>query len=75
MTKTKVLCLLLVFLMVPAVWPGVITPYLQDKLQGMTASEQVDVIVMMQEQADINALNFELKTMKVTLAERNRAVI
>jgi len=75
MLKTKMLCVLLVLLTVPVVWSGQISPYLADRMQGMLAAEQVDVIVMMQEQADISSLNSQLKIERSTLAERNRRVI
>ena len=76
MYKTKVLCLLLVFLLFsPAIWSGQVSPYLDDYLQGLTTSEDVKVLVMFDEQADIQSLNQQLKVERATLAERNRRVI
>ena len=75
MLKVKVLCVVMVLLAVPVVWSGQISPYLADRMQGMIASEQIDVIVMMQEQADIGSLNRQLKLERSTLADRNRRVI
>jgi subtilisin family serine protease len=75
MAKLKTMCLLLVLALMPAVWSGQISPYLADYLQGMAASEDVEVIVMLSEQADIQSLNYQLKRERATLAERNKRVI
>ena len=75
MTKAKMLCLLLVLLMVPAVWPGEISPYLADRMEGMLASDNIDAVVMMSDQANIPALDRQLRLERATLAERNKRVI
>ena len=75
MKKFKSLCLLLVLIYTPAIWSGQISPYLDNYLHGITTSDDVSVLVMFSEQADIQALNIQLKQERVTLAERNRRVI
>ena len=75
MIRTTMLGLLLALMVAPLAWSGQISPYLEDRLNGMTASDDVGILVMMQEQADIKTLNAELKTSRATLAERNHAVI
>jgi subtilisin family serine protease len=75
MRKAKMLCLLLVLAFMPAIWAGQISPDLEDYLQGLATSDDVGVLVMFNEQADINSLDLQLKREHATLAERNRVVI
>ncbi|MCP4583886.1 MAG: S8 family serine peptidase [candidate division Zixibacteria bacterium] len=75
MNKAKVLCMLLVLVLSPAIWSGQITPYLADYLQGMTTDNEVEVVVMFENQADIETLNRQLKIERATLAERNKRVV
>ncbi|MCD6161267.1 MAG: S8 family serine peptidase [candidate division Zixibacteria bacterium] len=75
MLKSNVVSLLLVLLVVSMAWSGEISPYLADHLQDMTASSEVDVVVMMSDQVDIVSLKRQLKQDNATLAERNRIVI
>jgi len=75
MNKVKVLCILLVLALTPAMWAGQITPYLADYLQGLSTESEVEVLVMFENQADIPTLNRQLKMERATLAERNRRVI
>lgn len=75
MTKVKWLCLLLVILMVPAAWSGNITAPLAEKMQNLAANSTIKAIAMFEYQADIPALDRQLKLERATLAERNRRVL
>lgn len=75
MIKSIVMSLLLVLLVFSTVWSGQISPFLADHLQEMTVSNEVDVVIMLSDQADIASLNSQLKQEKATLEERNKRVI
>ncbi len=75
MLKNVMVCLLLVLLATPALMAGYITPDLADKMQGLAASEKLQIVVMLSQQADISSLDRQLKLERATLADRNRRVI
>jgi subtilisin family serine protease len=75
MSKATMLCLLLVLCLVPVVWSGNITPPLASKMEGLASNATLEALVMFQSQADIPALNLQLKREHATLAERNRRVL
>jgi subtilisin family serine protease len=75
MTNVKALCLLLVLFIAPAIWSGNITAPLAEKMQDLTTSGSIKAIAMFELQADIPALNQQLKIERATLAERNRRVL
>jgi hypothetical protein len=75
MTKVKLLCLLLVLLMVPAAWSGQITAPLAEKMQDLATNGSIKAIAMFDHQADITALDRQLKLEHATLGERNRRVL
>ena len=75
MNKFVGLCLVMVMALTSTMWAGQITPYLADRLQDLSAEGEIEVLVMFANQADVPALNRQLKLERATLAERNRRVI
>ena len=69
--------IVLIGLMIPlnGVIGAEIDPLLQSEMDRLALNEDVSAIVYMMEQADIPALNNQLKVERATLAERNRRVI
>ncbi len=72
--RTAVL-LVVVFLLAGTAWAGVIAPGLESQLQALSGDDEVKVLVVLHDQADIGSMNLQLHNSRATRQERHEAVL
>ncbi|MEE8573281.1 MAG: S8 family serine peptidase, partial [Gemmatimonadota bacterium] len=72
--RTAVL-MIVVFLLAGTAWAGVIAPALEDQMQSLNGSDEVKVLVVLRDQADISTMNRQLHDSRATRQARHEAVL
>ena len=72
--RTAVL-MVLVLLLAGSAWAGVIAPALETQMQSLNGDDEVKVLVVLRDQADIDSLNRQLHGSRATRQQRHEAVL
>ena len=72
--RTAVL-LVVVFLLAGTAWAGVIAPGLESQMQKLRGDDEMKVLVVLRDQADIDSMNRQLHDSRATRQERHQAVL
>jgi subtilisin family serine protease len=72
--RTAVL-LVVIFLLASTAWAGVITPGLESQMQLLGGDDEVKVLVVLRDQADIDSMNSQLHNSRATRQQRHEAVL
>ena len=72
--RTAVL-LVVVLLLAGTAWAGVITPGLEFQMQALDGNDEVKVLVVLRDQADISTMNQQLHDGRATRQHRHQAVL
>ena len=72
--RTAVL-LVVVFLLAGTAWAGVITPGLESQMQELRGDDEVKVLVVLRDQADIDTMNRQLHDSRATRQDRHQTVL
>ena len=72
--RTAVL-LVVVLLLAGTAWAGVIAPGLESQMQKLRGDDEVKVLVVLRDQADIDSMNRQLHDSRATRQERHQAVL
>ncbi len=72
--RTAVL-LVVVFLIAGSAWAGVIAPGLESQMQVLSGDDEVKVLVVLRDQADIDSINRQLHDSRATRQQRHEAVL
>ncbi len=75
MKKVHALVLLSLLLTALSASAGVVSPGLERQMASMADDDQLVVLVVLKEQADVRAMNWELHDAKATRAQRHAAVV
>ncbi|MGH2571083.1 MAG: hypothetical protein ACRDGR_07650, partial [bacterium] len=75
MNKALALAAALACGVTPVVRAGQISPDLERQLQGLDGGDEVKVLVVLREQADIATLDAELRVVRAPMSERHRRVV
>ncbi|MFH1865235.1 MAG: S8 family serine peptidase, partial [Candidatus Eisenbacteria bacterium] len=67
--------LVAVFLLAGTAWAGVIAPGLESQMQLLGGDDEVKVLVVLSDQADIDTMNRQLHDSRVTRQQRHEAVL
>ena len=72
--RTAVL-MVVVFLLAGTAWAGVIAPGLESQMQSLSGDDEVKVLVVLRDQADIDSMNRQLHDSRVSRQQRHEAVL
>jgi subtilisin family serine protease len=67
--------MVVVFLLAGTAWAGVIAPGLESQMQSLNGDDEVKVLVVLRDQADIDTMNRELHDGRATRQQRHEAVL
>ena len=73
-TNTAVL-MVVVLLLAGTAWAGVIAPGLESQMQSLSGDDEVKVLVVLRDQADIDSMNRQLHDSRATRQQRHEAVL
>ncbi|MCK4914744.1 MAG: S8 family serine peptidase, partial [Candidatus Eisenbacteria sp.] len=67
--------MVLVLLLAGSAWAGVIAPALETQMQSLNGDEEVKVLVVLRDQADISTMHRQLHDSRATRQQRHEAVL
>jgi subtilisin family serine protease len=73
-TRAAVL-VLVVFLLAGTAWAGVVAPGLESQMQSLSGDDEVKVLVVLRDQADINSMNRQLHESRASRQQRHETVL
>ena len=74
-TARTMVLLVVVLLLAGTAWAGVIAPGLESQMQLLSGDDEVKVLVVLRDQADIDSMNRELHDSRATRQARHEAVL
>lgn len=74
-TARSAVLLAAVLLLAGTAWAGVIAPGLESQMQSLNGDDEVKVLVVLRDQADIDTMNRQLHESRATFQQRHRAVL